>query len=179
MKTIAALALSMLVAPAVRAAEGSSFHDLQAARLGGELEKLSVYKGKVVLVVNTASECGFTPQYAGLQKLYEELAPKGFVILGFPSNEFGGQEPGSAEEIRQFCDRRFHVTFPMFDKVKTKGDDASPVFRFLTRGQPEPKWNFYKYLVGKDGQVIDSYSSVVSPSSNTIRHDIEKALEAK
>ena len=179
MKKLTALALGLMIAPQSRASEAGSFFDLEAARLGGEVEKLSTYKGKVVLVVNTASECGFTPQYAGLQKLYEELAPKGFVVLGFPSNEFGGQEPGGAEEIRKFCDRRFHVTFPMFDKVKTKGEEASPVYRFLTRGQPEPKWNFYKYLVGKDGRVIDSYSSVVSPSSNTIRHDIEKALEAK
>lgn len=179
MRIVPFAAAVLLSLPALAAPEPASFFELEANRLGGSPARLSEYAGKVVLVVNTASQCGFTPQYAGLQKLHEEFSPKGLVVLGFPSNEFGGQEPGSAEEIKTFCERRFKVTFPMFDKVRTKGADASPVYRFLTRKHSAPLWNFTKYLVGRNGQVIDSFGSMTAPDSSSLREAVEKALAAK
>lgn len=137
---------------------------------------MTAYHGKVVLAVNTASQCGFTPQYAGLEKLWQDYRERGLVVLGFPSNDFGQQEPGTAEEIRAFCDLTFHVTFPMFAKVITKGDGRSPVFAFLTAKHPEPRWNFYKYLIGRDGEVADYFVSVTSPDSKRLRRAVEKAL---
>jgi glutathione peroxidase len=129
-----------------------SLYDLKVTTLDGKPADLSTYKGKVALVVNVASQCGFTPQYAGLEKLYRELAPKGVVILGFPSNDFGGQEPGTAEEIGQFCQKNYGVTFPMFAKVVTKkGPDQSPVYSFLGESGSLPQWNFSKYVVDKNG----------------------------
>ncbi|WP_164014822.1 glutathione peroxidase [Pyxidicoccus trucidator] len=156
-----------------------SLHDLSANRLDGKPEKLSGYQGKVVLVVNTASECGYTPQYAGLEKLYQEYKDKGVVVAGFPSNDFGGQEPGSAEEIKKFCELRFKVTFPMFEKVKTKGDGQSPVYAFLAKDHPAPKWNFHKYVVGKDGQVKAAFPSSVTPESAELKAAIDSALAQK
>jgi glutathione peroxidase len=155
------------------------FHDLSANRLDGKPEKLSGYQGKVVLVVNTASECGYTPQYAGLEKLYQEYKDKGVVVAGFPSNDFGGQEPGSAEEIKKFCELRFKVTFPMFEKVKTKGEGQSPVYEFLARKHGAPKWNFHKYVVGKDGQVKAAFPSSVTPESAELKSAIDSALAQK
>jgi len=156
-----------------------SFHDLSANRLNGKPEPLSGYQGKVVLVVNTASECGYTPQYAGLEKLYQEYKDKGVVVMGFPSNDFGGQEPGSAEEIKKFCELRYKVTFPMFEKVKTKGDGQSPVYAFLSKDHPAPKWNFHKYVVGKDGQVKAAFPSAVTPESAELKSAIDSALGQK
>ncbi len=156
----------------------ASLHALSAKRLDGTLEPLSTYKGKVALVVNTASECGYTPQYAGLQKLYEELSPKGFVVLGFPSNDFGGQEPGSSKEIATFCSTKFKVTFPLFEKVVTKGPSPSPVYAFLAKGFGRPEWNFHKYVVGKDGLVKKAFPSKVTPESDELRKAIDEALAA-
>lgn len=156
-----------------------SFHELSANRLNGKQEKLSDYQGKVVLVVNTASECGYTPQYAGLEKLFQDYKDKGVVILGFPSNDFGAQEPGTSEQIAQFCERRFKVTFPMFEKVKTKGEGQSPVYEFLARGHGEPKWNFHKYVVGKDGQVKAAFPSKTTPDSAELKAALDSALSAK
>lgn len=153
-----------------------SFHDLTANRLDGKPEKLTGYQGKVVLVVNTASECGYTPQYAGLEKLHQEYKDKGLVVVGFPSNDFGGQEPGSSEEIKKFCELRYKVTFPMFEKVKTKGDGQSPVYAFLSQHHPAPKWNFHKYVVGKDGQVKAGFPSAVTPDSAELKAAIDSAL---
>ncbi|WAM28838.1 MULTISPECIES: glutathione peroxidase [Myxococcus] len=153
-----------------------SFHQLSANRLDGKPEKLSGYQGKVVLVVNTASECGYTPQYAGLEKLHQEYKDKGLVVVGFPSNDFGGQEPGSSEEIKKFCELRYKVTFPMFEKVKTKGDGQSPVYAFLAQHHPAPKWNFHKYVVGKDGQVKAGFPSAVTPDSAELKAAIDSAL---
>jgi glutathione peroxidase len=153
-----------------------SFFDLRATTLDGKDQPLCEYSGKVVLVANTASECGFTPQYAGLEQVWRDYRERGLVVLGFPSNEFGRQEPGSAEEIRAFCDSRFHVTFPMFAKTETKGEGQSPVFAFLTAKHPRPRWNFYKYLVGRDGQVIDHFVSLTKPDSKRVRRKIEAAL---
>src|SRR5712671_6374697 len=144
--------LPTLCAIALFAAAGSaqgdtamSFYDLTANTLDGTPKKLSDYKGKVLLVVNTASECGFTPQYEGLEKLYLDYKDKGVVVLGFPSNDFGGQEPGTPEQIKTFCETKYHVTFPMFAKVKTKGDGQSPIYTFLDVKDGGPQWNFHKY----------------------------------
>ena len=153
-----------------------SFFDLSATTLDGHEQPMTAYKDKVVLVVNTASECGFTPQYADLEKLWQEYRERGLVVLGFPSNDFGQQEPGTAQEIRSFCDVKFHVTFPMFAKVKTKGDGQSPVFGFLTAKHPKPRWNFYKYLIDRDGKVQDYFLSITSPNSKRLRRAVEKAL---
>jgi glutathione peroxidase len=170
------LALLLIAAP-LSAKEGPmSLHDLTANTLAGKPQPLAAYKGKVLLVVNTASECGYTPQYAGLEKLYEEYRDKGLVVLGFPSNDFGAQEPGSAEQIQTFCKKNYGVSFPMFEKVSTKGAQQSLVYKFLTQKQPEPKWNFHKFLVGKDGQVRASFPSKVTPESKELRDAIEAAL---
>jgi glutathione peroxidase len=165
-------------AQAAATGDAASLHALTAKRLDGTLEPLSTYKGKVALVVNTASECGYTPQYAGLQKLYEELSPKGFVVLGFPSNDFGGQEPGSSKEIATFCSTKFKVTFPLFEKVVTKGPSPSPVYAFLAKGFGRPEWNFHKYVVGKDGLVKKAFPSKVTPESDELRKAIDEALAA-
>jgi len=153
-----------------------SFFDLSAKRLDGQPVELSQYRGQVALVVNTASQCGYTPQYDGLEKLYEARQGQGFVVLGFPSNDFGGQEPGTAEEIATFCDTRFHVKFPLFEKVKTKGEGQSPVFTWLAKDGGEPKWNFHKYLVGRDGKLIKSFSSKVAPDDRELASAIDAAL---
>lgn len=154
-----------------------SFFDLKPNRLNGKQENLSEYKGKVLLVVNTASECGYTPQYAGLEKLSKEYKDKGAVVLGFPSNDFGGQEPGTSQEIAKFCELRFKVTFPMFEKVKTKGEGQSPVYEFLSRKHGAPKWNFHKYVVGKDGQVKAAFASDVEPDSAELKKALDAALK--
>jgi len=154
-----------------------SFYDLTANTLDGTPKKLSDYKGKVLVVVNTASQCGYTPQYAGLEKLYQDYKDKGVLVLGFPSNDFGGQEPGTAAEIKTFCETKYHVTFPMFAKVKTKGDGQSPVYAFLVAKDGAPKWNFHKYVVGKDGQVTASFPSSVKPDSDELKKAIEAALK--
>ncbi|MFN7953150.1 MAG: glutathione peroxidase [bacterium] len=171
---------SAFLARASHAAEpvpAASFHQLTANSLGGEAVAFQQYAGKVVLAVNVASQCGFTPQYAGLEKLFEELAPKGLVVLGFPSNEFGGQEPGSATEIQTFCKKNYGVSFPMFQKLVTKpGPEQSPVYRFLTAGRDAPSWNFCKYLVGKDGKVISFFPSKVKPEDPELRNAIDAAL---
>jgi len=168
------LAMLLLCAPLAAKEGPMSLHDLTVNTLAGKPQPLSAYKGKVVLVVNTASECGYTPQYAGLEKLYEEYKDKGLVILGFPSNDFGKQEPGSAEQIATFCKKNYGVSFPMFEKVVIKD---SPVYKFLTQKQPEPKWNFTKYLVGKDGQVRASFPSKVAPEAKELRDAIDAALK--
>jgi len=154
-----------------------SLYDLKVTTLAGKPADLADYKGKVTLVVNVASQCGYTPQYAGLEKLYRELAPKGVVILGFPSNDFGGQEPGTAEEIGQFCQKNYGVTFPMFAKVVTKaGQDQSPVYAFLGESGMLPQWNFSKYVVDKNGKVEAFFPSRVAPDGPELRAAIEKAL---
>jgi glutathione peroxidase len=153
-----------------------SFFDLTTHTLDGKPQALSAYRGKVLLVVNTASECGFTPQYAGLEKLHEQYASRGFEVLGFPSNDFGGQEPGTPAEIERFCSTSYRVTFPLFEKVKTKGPDRSPVYSFLTKEHGEPRWNFHKYLVGKDGRVVAAFPSKLAPESPELRTAIDQAL---
>jgi glutathione peroxidase len=153
-----------------------SLHDLSAKTIDLKEQPLSAYKGRVLLVVNTASECGNTPQYADLEKLHQKLAPRGFAVLGFPANDFGAQEPGSEADIKKFCSLKYRVTFPMFAKVKTKGEGQSPVYRFLTAKHGEPKWNFHKYLVGKDGQVVAAFAAKTPPDDPQIVAAIEAAL---
>ena len=155
-----------------------SLYRLTAKTLEGQPADLKAYSGKVALVVNVASQCGYTPQYTGLEKLYDELKGRGFVVLGFPSNDFGGQEPGTAAEIRQFCSLNYDVTFPLFEKVVTKAGAAqSPVYANLQKQSGNlPSWNFAKYLVGKDGKVVKFYKSDVKPDDAALRKDIETAL---
>ncbi|MBX3463926.1 MAG: glutathione peroxidase [Planctomycetes bacterium] len=155
-------------------------YSLHATALDGTDVDLGAYRGKVTLVVNVASECGYTPQYAGLQQLQRELAGRGFEVLGFPSNEFGGQEPGSPEQIRNFCTTKFGVQFPLFAKVQTKaGATQSPVYALLGRATGSlPSWNFCKYLIGKDGQPIAFYASRTRPDDAELRAAIERALQA-
>ena len=140
-------------------------------------QNLCQYAGKVLLVVNTASYCGFTPQYEGLEKLYAQYGSKGLVVLGFPSNDFGEQEPGKSKDIAEFCYNTYGVKFPMFEKTVVSGKAANPLFAELSKaGGGSPKWNFYKYLVGRDGKLIDSYSSVTKPDSSGLVKDIQQAL---
>jgi glutathione peroxidase len=154
-----------------------SFYALETTTLAGEKASLSQYAGRVTLVVNVASQCGLTPQYASLQKLHDELKGRGFSVLGFPSNDFGAQEPGSPEEIAAFCQKNYGVSFPMFSKVVTKaGGDQSPVYSFLGQGGSLPTWNFAKYVVGKDGRVAAFFSSKTAPDAPELRDAIEAAL---
>jgi glutathione peroxidase len=154
-----------------------SLYALSTKTLQGQPADLGQFRGKVTLVVNVASECGFTPQYAGLEKLHRELSGRGFSVLGFPSNEFGAQEPGTPQEIATFCEKNYGVTFPLFEKVATKaGPGQSPVYAFLGQSGALPTWNFAKYLVGKDGKVIHAYPSKVAPESPELRDAILTAL---
>ena len=155
--------------------------DHQFQRLQDEKPvSLCSFKGQVLLVVNTASYCGFTGQYEELEQLQRQYSAKGFNVLGFPSNEFGKQEPKSNKEIAEFCNNTFGVKFPMFTKTQVTGDGAAPLFKQLTAqtGQ-KPRWNFHKYLIGRDGKVIDQYSSMTGPESKTLLSAIDKALKAQ
>jgi len=140
-------------------------------------QNLCQYSGKVILVVNTASQCGFAPQYEGLEKLYATYGSKGLVVLGFPTNDFGQQEPGKGKEIADFCFNTYGVKFPMFEKSTVMGKSANPLFTELTKasGTP-PRWNFYKYLIGRDGKVIDSYTSFTTPENSKLVTELKKAL---
>lgn len=175
-----ALAAASLAAPQATGTPGgavTSFYDLETTTLDGKPGNLAQYKGKVSLVVNVASECGYTPQYAGLEKLQRELKDKGFNVLGFPSNDFGGQEPGTAQEIATFCKLTYDVTFPMFEKVVTrKGTDQSPIYAFLGSSGNLPAWNFSKYLVDKQGRIVAFFESQVTPEDPALRAAIAKAL---
>ena len=155
----------------------TSFYDLQTMSLDGKPGNLGQYKGKVSLVVNVASKCGFTPQYEGLENLQREMKSKGFNVLGFPSNDFGGQEPGTAQEIATFCKLTYDVTFPMFEKVVTKkGAGQSPVYSYLGQSGNLPAWNFSKYIVDKNGKVVAFFESAVTPEDPALRAAISKAL---
>jgi glutathione peroxidase len=153
--------------------------DFSATSIDGDDVDLSIYAGQVVLVVNTASQCGMTPQYAGLQQLYDDHRAEGFVVLGFPCDQFGNQEPGSEGEIAQFCEDSYGVTFPMFAKVEVNGDGAHPLYQWL-RSQKESRrgadidWNFTKFLVGRDGRVLDRFGPKIEPAE--FAPDVEKAL---
>jgi glutathione peroxidase len=173
------IALALLTAVGAADAACSALLDREFRPLAAKepVNLCALFEGKVLLVVNTASKCGYTPQYEGLEKLHRELSDQGFAVLGFPSNDFMGQEPGSEEEIREFCTNTYGVQFPMFQKVSVRGKDADPLFVELAKatGQ-EPGWNFHKYLIGKDGEVIQSFPSRVKPDSEELRKAIEAAL---
>jgi glutathione peroxidase len=157
----------------------TSFYDLKTQSLDGKDGNLAQYKGKVSLVVNVASKCGYTPQYEGLEKLQREMKGKGFNVLGFPSNDFGGQEPGTAQEIATFCKLTYDVTFPMFEKVVTKkGAGQSPIYTFLGSSGQLPAWNFSKYVVDKHGKIVAFFESAVPPEDPALRAAIAKALAA-
>jgi glutathione peroxidase len=151
--------------------------DHKLSSLQGEPVSLCQFSGKVLLVVNTASECGYTPQYEGLEKLYRRYRDKGFAVLGFPANDFGGQEPGSNKEIAQFCRLNYGVTFPMFAKTSVVGASANPLYQLLAAqtGKP-PRWNFHKYLIGRAGQPVAVFESAVEPVDPRITSQIEKLL---
>jgi glutathione peroxidase len=154
-----------------------SFYDFKTTSLDGKPADLAQYKGTVSLVVNVASKCGYTPQYEGLEQLQREMNGKGFNVLGFPSNDFGGQEPGTAQEIATFCKLTYDVTFPMFEKVVTrKGTDQSPIYTFLSRSGKLPAWNFSKYVVDKQGKVVAFFESSVTPEDPALRAAIATAL---
>src|ERR1700751_1801727 len=154
-------------------------------RIDGKAESLASYKGKVLLIVNVASKCGFTPQYEGLEALYEKYKDKGLVVLGLPANNFMNQEPGTNEEIGAFCKSKFGVTFPMFSKISVKGSDKAPLYQFLTDPKANPKtggeipWNFTKYLVDRDGRVLARFDAPVEPESKELTSAIEAALKNK
>jgi len=154
------------------------FWDLKTNSLAGKPADLAEWKGQVALVVNVASKCGLTPQYEGLQNLYGELKDDGFVILAFPSNDFMGQEPGTPEEIREFCTSNYGVTFPMFEKVKVKGRDKGKIYAWLTStGLEEPTWNFTKYLIGRDGKIIARFAPRTKPDDQEMTSAIRSALD--
>jgi glutathione peroxidase len=178
---VAVAVLFTAVAALAAGATVSSFYDFKTNTLLGKPADLAIYRGKVTLVVNVASYCGYTPQYKGLEKLHRELEGKGFAVLGFPSNDFGEQEPGTPQEIAEFCKRTYDVTFPMFAKVVTIASrEQSPIYAFLGMSAGRlPAWNFSKYLIGKDGKVIAFYPSEVTPESPELRRAITKALAAK
>lgn len=155
----------------------TTLFDFKTRTLEGKPADLGGYKGKVALVVNVASACGLTPHYTGLQKLHEEFGGKGLAVLGFPCNQFGAQEPGTAQQIRDFCTTKYSVTFPIFEKVEVKkGGKQDPIFQFLTTSHAEPNWNFTKYLVGKDGVVIKRYEPTTKPDDPALVADIKAAL---
>lgn len=158
----------------------TTIYDFSAEKLEGGTQTLSDYAGKVVLIVNTASKCGFTPQFEGLEKVYEKYKDQGFVVLGFPCNQFASQDPGSNTDIGEFCQRNYGVSFPMFAKIDVNGSDAHPLYKYLTKeakgllGTEAVKWNFTKFLVGRDGNVIERYATATKPEAMV--KDIEKAL---
>jgi len=159
-----------------------SIYDFEARRIDGQPVHLSDYRGKVLLIVNTASQCGFTPQFEGLEALHRKYAGQGLVVLGFPSNQFGSQDPGSNEEIGAFCTTNYGVSFPMMEKIEVKGPGAAPLYQWLVKEKPgllgstAIKWNFTKFLIGRDGRVIARYAPIDKPAS--LEADIEKALAA-
>jgi len=158
----------------------SSLYDIAVKALDGTPGNLAQYKGTVTLVVNVASQCAYTPQYAGLEKLYREMKGKGVTVLGFPSNDFGGQEPGSAAEIQRFCKLNYDVSFPMFEKLVTRrGPEQSPVYAYLGRSGNLPQWNFSKYVVDKQGKVTAFFPSDVEPDDAALRRALTTALAAK
>ena len=154
-------------------------HDFSAKSLTGQDVPLKAFAGKVLLIVNTASKCGFTPQYRGLEALHRELSPRGFAVLGFPCNQFGGQEPGNAEEIEQFCSSQYDVSFPMFGKIDVNGSAAHPLYNYLKREKsgllgPSIKWNFTKFLIDRSGKVVARFAPTATPDG--LKKDIEALL---
>ena len=173
------MAISLLACSGVVMAECSPLLDRSFRPLADKtpVNLCERFEGKVLLVVNTASKCGFTPQYEALEKLHADLADRGFAVVGFPSNDFMGQEPGTEKEIKEFCTLTYGVKFPMFEKLSVKGEAADPFYRELAaQGGGEPGWNFHKYLIGRDGKVIQGFGSRVKPDAPELRAAIDAAL---
>ena len=179
-KTLLILILSMLTFNNKVLAEYEKiFFDFNIKNIDGKIINFSKYDGKVILLVNVASKCGFTKQYTGLQKLWNTYKDKGLIVLGIPSNQFGGQEPGTNEEIKDFCTVNFNITFPMTDKVEVKGDKAHEIYKWAKKNYGKstiPKWNFHKILINKEGKIQDTFSSFTEPTSKKITEEIEKIL---
>ena len=160
----------------------NSIHQFTVTDIKGEKVSLSKYKGKVLLIINTASKCGFTPQLDGMTAIYNEFKDQGFEVLAFPSNDFAGQEPLNGEAIAQFCSINYQAEYPIFDKIHVKGDEADDLFKFLSDKKQNgkvssvPKWNFHKYLINRDGEVVDFYYSITKPDSDKLRKAIKKLL---
>jgi len=177
------MACIFLLGANVMAAD-KSVYEFTLNSIDGQPAPLAAYKGKVVMLVNVASRCGFTPQYEALEAVYEKYKDRGLVIVGIPANNFGGQEPGSNQEIKTFCSSKYHVTFPMMAKVSVKGEDQTPLYQYLTDKSANPQtggeiqWNFTKFLVGPDGRVITRFESKVKPDAPEVTAAIEKALAA-
>ena len=165
------------------AGSGTSLYDFKMKNIDGKEVSLDTFKGNVVLVVNVASKCGNTPQYEGLQKIYEKYMDRGFVILGFPANNFKGQEPGTDAEIKKFCTVNYGVTFPMFSKISVLGDDMHPLYRYLTGKDTDPefsgdiRWNFDKFLLSKEGKIVARFNPKVKPESDEVIQAIETELK--
>ena|ERR1043165_1314872 len=181
MKTIALFASLLLMT--TLAARAESIYDIKLKDIDGKDTTLAPYKGKVLLIVNVASKCGFTKQYTALESIYEKYKDKGFAVLGFPCNQFGAQEPGTNEEIKEFCSSKFNVTFPLFDKIEVNGPNRHPLYVELA-GEKSPfpgdiKWNFTKFLIGKDGKILQRFDSKVTPDSEEVTIAIETALAGK
>ena len=180
------LLLGLLFFATALMAADKSVYDFTLKSIDGQPAPLGAYKGKVVLLVNVASRCGFTPQYKALESVYEKFKDRGLVIVGIPANNFGSQEPGTNQEIKTFCTTKYNVTFPMMSKVSVKGDDKTPLYQFLTDKTVNPEtggeiqWNFTKFLIGPDGRVMARFEPAITPDSPEITTAIEKALaEAK
>jgi glutathione peroxidase len=185
MKTMSlsvALLAVVLVAQFVFA-QSTSLYDIPLKDIDGKATSLKKHQGNVLLIVNVASRCGYTPQYKGLEALQKKYKDKGFTVLGFPCNDFGAQEPGTNSEIKEFCDKTYSVTFPLFDKLHVKGPEQHPLYAALTgKDSPFPgdiKWNFNKFLISKDGKILKRFESKVTPESEEMTHAIEAALAAK
>jgi glutathione peroxidase len=173
----------LLLLQVVSAQAADALYDVPLKDIDGQPTSLKAYKGKVLLIVNVASKCGYTPQYAGLEALQEKYKGKGFSVLGFPCNQFGRQEPGTNEEIKQFCSSKYQVTFPLFDKIEVNGPNRQQLYAILAGdGSPFPgdiKWNFSKFLIGRDGKILKRFESKVKPDSAELTQAIESALAAK
>lgn len=183
MKLLAFTLALLAMAVSSPAADTNSLYQIPLKDIDGRPATLQEHAGKVMLLVNVASKCGYTPQYEGLEALWQKYKDRGFVVLGFPSNDFGGQEPGSNAEIKQFCTSRYNVTFPMYEKIQVKGSDQHPLYAALTGpSSPYPgpvKWNFGKFLVGKDGTIVARFGSGTEPDSKDLTEAIEAAVTKK
>jgi glutathione peroxidase len=178
-----ALFAALTMVTALTASAAQTVLDVPVKNIDGKDTSLKEYKGKVMLVVNVASKCGYTKQYTGLEAIQQKYKAKGFTVVGFPCNQFGGQEPGTNEEIKQFCSSKFNVTFPLFDKIEVNGANRHPLYTMLAgKDSPFPgdiKWNFNKFLIGKDGKILKRFDSKVTPESPEMTAAIEAALAAK
>jgi len=171
------LALSLFLLGTLSMAHADTAHDFAFTSIEGEDFSMADYAGKAVLVVNTASRCGYTSQYKGLQSLWESYEAQGLIVLGVPSNDFGAQEPGTEAQIKDFCEAQFGVTFPMTEKYEVKGASAHPFYQWAAALEGEPRWNFHKYLLGPDGQMVESFPSSDDPMGSKIRGAVEQLLE--